>query len=125
MAKTSFTEQVRQSFDRRPKWVSIINGVRYEGNSISVSGGKVIVDGVVLDIWDQKVININIEGNMETIDIDVCSSFKMRWDAWSITTISGDVSIEWDVWWNVKTVSGDVDCHEIQWSVKTISGDIG
>lgn len=48
-----------------------INGKTYKGNNVSMINNKVFIDGkeVTGDDSDSKVINIKIEGNIETLSI--------------------------------------------------------
>ena len=101
-----------------------INGVNINASgSITVSNGKIIVNGI--DVTpDAKEINIVINGDTDKVSVDSCNTFKAIGKIGSIKTMSGNVDIEGDVEGSIQTMSGDVDCYNIGGSVKTMSGDI-
>lgn len=86
----------------------IINGKKYEGNNISISNGNIVIDGDLVEktseFEDKTLI---IQGNVN-----------------SITTASGDVTVNGNVTGNVSTMSGDIECGNIFGNVSTMSGDI-
>lgn len=119
----------------------IINGQVYDGNSVSISGNKVIIDGKNCTPKDAKEINITVNGDIKKLSVDVCNTLKIKGKCGevktksgdidivgdvtkNVSTMSGDVEIEGNVTGGVKTMSGDVDCKNIGGSVKTTSGDI-
>lgn len=100
----------------------VINGIRYEGRSISVSGNKVVIDGK--DVTpDSKKINILVEGNLEKINVDYCEKIVVGGNVKEITTGSGDVECG-DVTGNVHASSGDIECGNVGGNVETMSGDV-
>jgi hypothetical protein len=104
--------------------VIVINGKKYTGNNISVTCGRVIIDGkdVSLDEND-KVINIQVNGNVEKLSVDACEQVTVTGSAGTVSTLSGDVKCG-DVSGSVQTMSGDVKCGNIAGSVTTMSGDV-
>lgn len=101
----------------------IINGNVYEGNSVVIKNGKIIVDGKNVTP-DSKEINIVVNGNIETLDVDACSKIDVTGDIGKIKTMSGDVKCN-NVKGDISTMSGDVSCKgNIVGNVKTQSGDI-
>ncbi len=115
-----------------------VNDTMYQGTSIVVTNGKVKINGV--DVTpDSKTINIKVDGNIETLQVDYCEKVTVNGNIGSVKTASGDIECQ-DVAENVTTVSGDITCgnvggnvtstsgdvdaKEIKGSVKTISGDI-
>lgn len=101
-----------------------INGVTYTGKSVSVSRGKVIIDGVNVTPDSNRNIEILVEGNIEMLTVDSCDKIRVSGSVGSISTQSGDVDISGDISGSVSTMSGDVMCGEIFGSVSTMSGDI-
>lgn len=104
-----------------------INGRSYSGNNVSVVNGRVFVDGK--DVTDQpgaesKVINIAINGKVDSLHVDACEKVAVIGTVGDLQTKSGDINIEGDVAGNVTTQSGDVDCYDIHGDVQTQSGDI-
>lgn len=118
-----------------------INGKTYFGSSISIKRNKIVIDGKVIEDDDQKQINITINGDIQTLDVDSCEKINITGNvdqlrtisgdvrvngvSNSVSTTSGDVGVEGNVGGSVTTVSGDVDVEgNINGSVKTVSGDI-
>lgn len=86
----------------------IINGKKYEGNNVSISNGNIVIDGDLVgktsEFEEKELI---IQGNVN-----------------SITTASGDVTVNGNVTGNVSTMSGDIECGNIFGNVSTMSGDV-
>lgn len=115
-----------------------INGKQYTGNSITIRNGQVIIDGQSVN-FDDKVINISVEGSIDSVNVDYCSSLSVKGDVKTLTTSSGDVvvgnvtmiktssgdvEVSGNVSGDISTVSGDVECGHVAGKVSTISGDI-
>jgi hypothetical protein len=101
----------------------VINGVRISGNSIVVSNGKVIIDGK--DVTPEaKVININVEGDVDDISVDMCQKIIVAGVVKNIKTTSGDIECGGSVGGNVQTTSGDIECADVNGDVNTTSGDV-
>jgi len=99
-----------------------INGVTFSGSNITVSKGKIIIDGK--DVTpDSKNINITVNGNINSVEVDVCDKFTITGDVDSVQTASGDVDIKGNAG-SINTMSGDVDCWNVKGSIRTMSGDI-
>lgn len=103
----------------------VINGRVFHGNNLTMSGGKIIIDGVDVSasLPDAKEINIHVDGNIETLKVDACQKITVGGSVGSVQTMSGDVECG-DVSDSVSTMSGDVDCGNIGGSVTTISGSV-
>jgi hypothetical protein len=99
-----------------------INGKSYSGNNIVVNNGKVVIDGKNVTP-DTKEININVDGNIESIEVDSCNKFIVNGNVTKLSSISGDIKCK-DVHGGVNTISGDVECGKVGGNVSTISGDI-
>jgi hypothetical protein len=100
-----------------------INNNSYIGSSVTISKGKIIIDGI--DVTpDSKKIDIVVDGNISKLNVDSCDSLKVTGDVDTLSTMSGDVDISGNVTGNVKTMSGDVKCENIGGSTSTMSGDI-
>jgi len=100
-----------------------INGKVYHGNSVSVTGNQVIIDGVKQDIPDEKNVTISIEGDVNMLSVDTCNKVSVTGTVGTLKTMSGDVKCG-DVEGDVKTMSGDVKCKSVAGKIKTMSGDI-
>ncbi len=101
-----------------------INGKSYFGNNISVSNNKVYIDGKEATPGEDKVINISIEGNVESLSVDGCDHVTVSGSAGSVKTLSGNVNIKGDVSGDANTMSGNLSCGNVGGSVKTMSGNI-
>lgn len=99
-----------------------INGRSFSGNNVSINNGKVVVDGVLMDKYEEgTVVNVTIIGDVESLSNEV-GSIKAT-TVGSISTMSGDVYCG-DVGGSVKTMSGDVECKSVLGNISTMSGDV-
>ena len=100
-----------------------INGVTYSGNNLVINGNKIMIDG--LDFSPEaKIITINIEGDINMLQADVCQEIHVvKGNVGTLRTTSGDVYCT-TVTENVVTTSGDVECDDIHGDVHTTSGDV-
>ena len=103
-----------------------INGITYSGNNVTVIKNKVYIDGKLSDEGEKsKVINIEITGDVELLDVDTCENIKVSGDVGSINTVNGDINIDGHIAGDIKTVNGDVTSKsDIFGKVKTVNGDI-
>lgn len=100
----------------------IINGKSYIGSSVSINNNRVIVNGKEIN-EDSKVINITVEGNVDSVEVDYCAKIVVNGFVNKLSTTSGDVECG-NVNQTVKTVSGDVECGNVGGDVSSTSGDI-
>jgi hypothetical protein len=97
-----------------------IDGRTFSGNNISISGDKVIIDGVQQEGSLVGDVHVSINGDVEALQI---TSGSITVTAGSIKTTSGDVKCG-DVSGSVQTVSGDVACGNVAGNIRTVSGDV-
>jgi len=102
--------------------ISINGKVHTSKGNISISNGKVVIDGIDQTPND-KVITISVEGNIDSLDIDYCQTVRVNGNINQLRSTSGDVECN-DVTGKVTTTSGDVECENIGGDIKTISGDV-
>jgi hypothetical protein len=101
-----------------------INGITAgSGNNIVISSGHVFVDGKDVTGKDAKVINIEITGNVTTLQADVANTITVSGSAGNINTLSGSVRAG-DVTGSVTTMSGSVNSGKIGGDVSTMSGSV-
>ena len=102
-----------------------INGKTFQDHNISISGNKVIIDGVVQTDSEFKcqVINIEINGDVGSIHSEAADVTVSGSVTGSIKTSSGDIECG-DVQGDVSSMSGDVKCGVVHGDVSTMSGDI-
>ena len=98
-----------------------INGTTYTGSAgnIQIKKGVVYIDGKAI-----PEINIVINGDVNSINADACSTIKVTGNSGIISTMSGNVSVG-EYSGPIKTMSGDVTVKgNINGSVSTMSGDV-
>lgn len=101
--------------------------IRCNGGSITVSNGKVFVDGKLvrdLDSVPEKEVHIVVDGSVSKLEVDCCDTVEVHGDAGSVSTQSGDVKVSGNVSGNIDTMSGDVECGDVRGGIDTMSGDI-
>lgn len=99
-----------------------INGQVFNGRSISITGDKVVIDGVVQSTSLVGPINVVVNGNADSVET-IDGKVEVTGSVGRIKTMSGDVHCA-DVSGDVGTMSGDVICHNVAGNAKTMSGDI-
>lgn len=106
---------------------TVINGGTISGEVIEIKDGRMFVNGKPFEDWsesDEKVINITINGNVDSLDVVCCSSITISGDAKKVKTGSGDIKVNGSVSGDVKTGSGDVECSDVEGDVSTGSGNV-
>ena len=109
------------NFNMKSSGRIVIDGREFSGRNVSITGNKVTIDGVVQDGELQGDINIQIYGDVDTLDN--ASGVVKCYNVGSLKTMSGDVECG-DISGNVKTMSGNVTAKIINGSSSTMSGDI-
>ncbi len=104
----------------------IINGQVFEGDNLSVSNSKIMIDGkdVTIDGYSTtKNITITIDSPVNNVSL-TAGTITVNSDAGTVSTTSGDINVSGNIKGSVSTISGDVRATSIGGSVSTISGDI-
>lgn len=103
----------------------IINGklIQASGN-LHIGNGRIVVNGQDVTPDDNEIINITINGNVDSLQVDSCYKVSITGNASTVRTTSGDIDIQGNVSGGVQTVSGDVDCGNVSGSISTVSGNI-
>ncbi len=101
-----------------------INGRIFSGNSISLKNGKVFIDGKAINTGNDKQINIEVTGNIDSLIVDYCNDVKVNGDVSKVKTMSGNVEVAGNVTGDIKSMSGDVKCGDVGGRIKTMSGNV-
>lgn len=100
-----------------------INGKTYRGDNLSIINGKFVIDNE--DVTpNEKEIRIEVNGNIGTLNVDVCEDLQITGDVDKVRTLSGDITITGNARSKVETQSGDIVCGDVYGNVKTMSGDV-
>lgn len=99
----------------------VIDGREFSGSNVSISNGKVTIDGVVQEGSLTGDINVTVFGDVEVLH-NQCGNIDAR-NVGSAKTGSGDINCG-DVSGSVSTGSGDVRCGNVSGNIKTGSGDV-
>jgi hypothetical protein len=83
----------------------VIDGKEFKGSNISISGNRVVVDGVTQDGELVGDINITVHGDVELLE-------------------SGSGNVKAENVGSINTGSGDVECYTVGGSIRTGSGDV-
>lgn len=103
--------------------IIINNGVSYSGKNISINNQRIIIDGVEIND-ESKVINIEIKGDVNSVNVTHCNSFKITGNTGNVQSSSGDITIEGGAN-DVTSSSGDIEINSsVSGNVKSSSGDI-
>lgn len=105
---------------------SYINGVKYNGNNISVVNGVVTIDGKRVDnLPDQPVINIIIEGDVSGSVSNDSGDIKVTGSAGSVKSSNGNITIGGSADSSVQTTNGNIKVRgNVKGNATTVNGDI-
>jgi len=104
--------------------MNIINGKIYSDGNISISNNKIYINGVLQNgLTEEKVINIEITGAVEKLEVDSCQKITINGNVHSLKSTNADISCN-DVTGNVSSNNGDIDCGNVGGDVSTNNGDI-
>lgn len=102
----------------------VINGVSITGKNVQVINNRIIVDGKDMTP-DEKEININIDGHLNSLDVHNANSIVVQGDVTgNVKSHNGDVQIGGFVMGDVESHNGNISCSNVQGSVKTKNGNI-
>ena len=102
----------------------IINGKSYSGSNLTISNNKVIIDGVVVGDDDSKIINIKVEGNINSLIVDNCNKLEIVGDCHNVSSKNGNISIKGNVENNVENKNGNIVAKNIAGNATTKNGNI-
>jgi cytoskeletal protein CcmA (bactofilin family) len=119
-------------FDSNYQSVSInqsnnrVGGKVYNGRNIQICNGKVIIDGVtVADSSTSTIGDITIEGNVESLNIDMVQKVIVKGSVKSLESSQGDVYVEGSVEGSIESSMGDISVKgDVKGNCKTSMGDI-
>ena len=101
-----------------------INGKTYKGNDLSISGGKVYIDGKLQHEEDKIDINITVNGNLDTLEVDACNTITVKQNCKVVTCKNGNVIIHGNVEGDVTNKNGNIKCKNILGDANTNIGNI-
>ena len=97
--------------------LSMINGKWYDGT------GQEIDMNNLAGLKEAKTINITIEGDVERLEVDCCSSITVNGNVRKVNTGSGSITCK-DIDGDAHTGSGSIHAENISGDAKTGSGNI-
>lgn len=122
------------------KAVLSLNGVSFSGRNVSITNGRVIIDGREVTVPDsQAKLVIEVKGDLAHLEVGSCASLTVAGAVGAVSLaagtlhckdVAGNVSVEQgavsccNVTGDVKTDVGDIDCGNVAGSVKAKVGDI-
>ncbi len=109
------------NFNMKGNGTITINGRQFTGRNVSISNGKITVDGATQEGELAGDINVVVHGDIDKLE-NSCGTVTAN-NVGSINTQSGDVECG-NVSGSVKTMSGDIECGNVGGNIDTMSGDI-
>lgn len=107
--------------------------VTLNGN-LSMRDGKWFVNGKEVNLRDlasetkedekNVYITINIEGMVEHLDVESCTTITINGECRRVKTNMGDIRITGNVDGDVHTNMGDIDCGRVSGDVHTNMGNV-
>lgn len=103
-----------------------LNGktIKVRGSDISVINGKVYSDGELVELPEQKTINITVEGDVQTLEVDTCDQVTINGNCENVEVDTGNVRITGDVHGDVTTDTGNITCGNVGGNCETSVGNI-
>lgn len=98
------------------------NGQTYVGSNITITNGRVIIDGKD-ETPEGKHIIIHVDGDIQELSVDACHQVTVNGSCGTARSVSGDIKCG-EVKGDVDTTSGDVKCGHVNGDVRTNSGDV-
>lgn len=100
-----------------------VNNITYRGSSVSISNSKIVINGI--DVTpNSKEITIQIDGDVETVNVDYANRISVNGNVGKIKCTSGDVSVTGTVKNSVESISGNISCGDVGGNVSTMSGNV-
>jgi len=99
-----------------------VNGQTFVGNNVSVVNGEVIVDGKKVAAPEGKVINIAVQGDIESLKVDR-GSVNVTGSVGSVAVTQGDVECG-GVKGKVEIDQGNLECGDIFGDVSVNMGNV-
>jgi len=99
----------------------IIDGREFYGTNVTISNGKVTVDGVVQDGELSGPVSVTVHGDVQSLENH--SGKVIAQNVGEVSTGSGDVKCG-NVSGSIRTGSGDVECGAVSGNIRTGSGDV-
>lgn len=101
-----------------------IGNQSFVGNNIKINNGKVKIDGKPISLDEnQKIFNIEITGNIDSINSDADGDINVNGNVGKIETITGSVKCK-NVTGSVTSDTGNINCEKVGGDVGTDTGDI-
>ena len=103
----------------------VINNMNFRGNNVTISNGKIIIDGkdVTGEFPEEKSIKINVEGNLNSLNVDNCDYVEVGGDVEQLECRNGNVSCK-NVKGSVHNRNGNILCGDVKGNVSNRNGTI-
>lgn len=102
-----------------------INGKSFKGNNVSIINNEVIIDGKKANSDDDsKIINISIDGNIESLNVDYCEKIEVVGECESVSSKNGNIAIQGNVSGDVTNKNGNIICRNVGGDASTKNGDV-
>ena len=106
----------------------IINRHFSNVKNMTISNGKIIVDGMPIEEWKNRneilVVNITINGDIESLEADSCDTISINGNANNVISKNGDVSVSGNIEGNAESKNGNITANTIQGNAETKNGNI-
>ena len=110
-----YVNGVKRSWDdvteRKDYKQRIVNHSFSHIKNMIINNGKITVDGMSLEEWynrdDVVVINITVNGDVESINADSCDTISINGNANYVNTKNGNVSVSGNIEGNAESKNGN------------------
>ncbi len=102
-----------------------INGKTYKGNNLQISGNQVFIDGKQVGPQEgETTINITVDSNVQTLDVDYCDKLEITGDCGNVTSKNGDIQVKGNVGGDVINKNGNIVCRDVGGDAETKNGNV-
>lgn len=116
-------DRMKGLFNVTSKSTISVNGRTFQGNTVSIVNGDIIVDGKKVDSPDEKEITITITGNVKELHLD-SGTINLEGDVGDLHVAHGKVGIQGDVKGGANIKHGNLECDNIFADVEVTHGNV-
>lgn len=106
----------------------IINRHFSNVKNMTINNGTIVVDGMSIEEWNNRneilVVNININGDIESLEADSCDTISISGNAINVNTKNGNVIVSGNIEGNAESKNGNITADAINGNAETKNGNI-
>lgn len=96
--------------------------------NMTIQDGRTIIDGIPIEEWNNRneilVVNITINGDIDSLDVDSCDTITINGNAANVNTKNGNVRVSGNIEGNAESKNGNITANTIKGNAETKNGNI-